>query len=68
MVKGHKVGSGPIPENLHFFPQIVGKALPLIKSMKLPSPYKLIALCFGASRFLRWPTLWSVSPMVVLAL
>ena len=33
--KGQKVGSGPIPENSHVFPKIVGILLPLISLWNL---------------------------------
>ena len=41
--------------------------LPLVKSMKLPSPENLQILCFRASHLLRWPTL-CLSPVINLFL
>ena len=36
-IKGQKVGSGPVPRNLHPFPQITGIIFPLISLWNYPA-------------------------------
>ena len=62
-IKGQKVGSGPVPGNLHH--EIVGIIL-LFIAYEITQPINTNHPVFGASHLLRRPTLCGVSSKAAL--